>query len=324
MRDERMRSTQVIISNLLLLNFVLGIECLAQSRSVSQEAGAKTYFVKRGGHKVPISLPQGDISFADEVVSFQKGMPGPPAGWDDPKQAVGRPDYAGEADEKKTGSKCVTLGTGGKLTLRFVDNALVDVDGTDLYVWEVGPKVEPTELEISTDGMNWINIGKIAGATAEVDIATYTKPGEVFHYVRLTDRGARTPRFPGADIDAVAAIGSAIQFSLNAAVLFDSNKSSLKPTAQKELSAVAVKLKQYPSARILVQGHTDDVGSDAYNKKLSQERAQSVRSYFVSEEGMNAGNISITGFGEARPIASNSSETGRQKNRRVEIVVIPR
>src|SRR5438876_3768476 len=81
-----------------------------------------------------VHFPLGDRSFADEVVSYAMGKPEPqPANARDPEAALGAPDY----DDKRRANE-VTLGCGGSLTLRFKDNALIDIDGPDLYVFEVG------------------------------------------------------------------------------------------------------------------------------------------------------------------------------------------
>src|ERR1041385_104032 len=142
----------------------------------------------------PVHFPLGDRSFADEVVSYAMGHPGPqPANAQDPRAALGPPDYI-----DKNHSGFVSLGCGGVLVLRFTDNALIDVPGPDLWVFEVGPSVEPTNVAISRDDREWIEIGKIAGGTAGIDIGPFVKPSESFHYVRLTDLkkdcGGRRPR----------------------------------------------------------------------------------------------------------------------------------
>ena len=277
------------------------------------EGGGKTYIGK--GKK--IYFPLGDLSFADEVVSFQMGDPAPVEEAQDPHAALGPPDRKHDGDRKVT-----TLGCGGVLTLRFVDNALVDVDGPDLYVFEVGADTEPTALSISTDGVHWVEVGKIAGGTAEVDISGKTKPGEVFHYVRLTDlKSACHGKYPGADIDAVGAIGAGVQISLNSAVLFDTGKSTLKPAAKEELNRAAEQIKDHPGARVVIEGHTDNVGSSASNLKLSGDRASAVRDYLASV--VPGVDFRTAGYGETRPVASNNDEEGRQKNRRVDIVIIP-
>ena len=205
------------------------------------------------------------------------------------------------------------------------DNVLVDVDGPDLYVFEIGPAIEPTNLAISQDGQEWIEIGKILGGRADIDISAFVEPGRTFHFVRLTDlKKDCGGAWPGADIDAVGAIGSAVRISLKSAVLFDFDKSTLKPEATEELHRAALKIKEFSSARIIIEGHTDNFGTDAYNRDLSRARAAAVKDYFISQEGMETSGIESSGFGESRPIASNDTEEGRAKNRRVEIIIIPK
>jgi outer membrane protein OmpA-like peptidoglycan-associated protein len=103
-------------------------------------------------------------------------------------------------------------------------------------------------------------------------------------------------------------------------VLFDSGQYSLKPGAREKLAKVAGILIAYPSLNIAVGGYTDNVGGDEMNQKLSENRAGSVRDYLV-QEGVVAGSVSATGFGNSSPVASNDNSAGRQENRRVELVV---
>jgi outer membrane protein OmpA-like peptidoglycan-associated protein len=103
-------------------------------------------------------------------------------------------------------------------------------------------------------------------------------------------------------------------------VLFDTGRYTLKPGAREKLAKVAGIIEAHPGLRIAVEGHTDSVGGDEYNMKLSNERADSVRSYLVSQ-GVEGEKISATGFGKTRPVASNTTAAGRQANRRVEMVV---
>jgi OOP family OmpA-OmpF porin len=211
------------------------------------------------------------------------------------------------------------------LTLKFSDNVLVDIEGPDLYVFEIGPAIEPTNLAISKDGQEWIEIGKISGGRADVDISPFVKPGETFRFIRLTDLKTECgSAWPGADIDAVGAIGSAIRISLKSSVLFDFDKSTLKPEAAEELHGVALKIKELSNVRIIIEGHTDNFGTDEYNWDLSRKRAASVRDYFISQEGMEKSGIESSGFGESRPIATNDTEEGRAQNRRVEIIILPK
>lgn len=100
-----------------------------------------------------------------------------------------------------------SLGCGGELVVQFKDNSLIDVPGPDLYVFEVGPDVEPTGLAVSQDGHTWIREGHYSGGKAEVDIAPYVNAGDAFRFVKLVDlRQACSGKTPGADIDAIGAI----------------------------------------------------------------------------------------------------------------------
>ena len=103
-------------------------------------------------------------------------------------------------------------------------------------------------------------------------------------------------------------------------VLFDSGKYSLKPGAREKLAKVAGILLAYPGLDIAVGGYTDNVGGDAMNQKLSENRAGSVRDYLV-QQGVATGSVTARGFGNSLAVASNDNAAGRQQNRRVELVV---
>ncbi len=103
-------------------------------------------------------------------------------------------------------------------------------------------------------------------------------------------------------------------------VLFDTGKYSLKPGAREKLAKVAGILLAYPGLNIEVGGYTDNVGGDAMNQTLSENRAGSVRDYLV-QEGVSTNSVSAKGFGNTLPVASNDSSAGRQQNRRVELLV---
>jgi len=103
-------------------------------------------------------------------------------------------------------------------------------------------------------------------------------------------------------------------------VLFDTGQYSLKPGAREKLAKVAGILIAYPSLNIEVGGYTDNVGGDDMNQKLSENRAGSVRDYLV-QQGVSSNSVSAKGFGNSLPVASNDNSSGRQENRRVELVV---
>jgi outer membrane protein OmpA-like peptidoglycan-associated protein len=103
-------------------------------------------------------------------------------------------------------------------------------------------------------------------------------------------------------------------------VLFDTGKFSLKPGAREKLAKVAGILIAYPGLNIEVGGYTDNIGGDDMNQKLSENRAGSVRDYLV-QQGVATNSVSARGFGNTLPVASNENSSGRQENRRVELVV---
>lgn len=267
--------------------------------------------------KEDIVFPLGDRSFADEVVTYSPGTPGPAKERNrQPQEALGTPD-----DRTGMAGHNVTLGCGGTLELRFTDNALVDVEGPDLYVFEVGPAVEPTRLEVSVDGKAWVALGDISGGSTAVDLKGKVPDGDAFHYVRLVDlKKDCKGKTPGADIDAVGAIGSALSLSVSSTVLFDSGQAVLKPEAEAALAELRPVLADFPDARVVVAGHTDSQGSAEHNLALSKARAEAVRVALK----LDGARVEVKGYGESRPIASNDDDDGRQKNRRVEVLLVPR
>ena len=103
-------------------------------------------------------------------------------------------------------------------------------------------------------------------------------------------------------------------------VLFDTGKSTLKQNAQISLAKVSAILGQYPDLKLQIEGYTDSVGGDAYNLKLSQDRATATQAFLVNN-GVSPANVSALGFGKSNPVADNSTAAGKAQNRRVEMVV---
>lgn len=103
-------------------------------------------------------------------------------------------------------------------------------------------------------------------------------------------------------------------------VLFDTGKSDLKGGALANLGKLASVLNQYPDRTVVIEGHTDSVGSDDYNLGLSQRRADAVRVYLVSQ-GVASSRLEASGKGKGSPVAGNDTATGRQQNRRVEVII---
>ena len=118
-----------------------------------------------------------------------------------------------------------------------------------------------------------------------------------------------------------------IRIELAADVLFDFDSADLRAEAEAALRNVAEIIRAHKGAAVRVEGHTDAKGSGSYNQKLSKRRAESVRDWLLGAEGLSGTGFEITGFGESKPVAANEKPDGsddpegRQKNRRVEIVV---
>lgn len=141
------------------------------------------------------------------------------------------------------------------------------------------------------------------------------------------DPGAATTDLPGFSVQEEA---GGLRFSLGADVLFDFDRYELRPEAGPILRKLVAQVRErVPRARWQVEGHTDAKGSDAYNDRLSQRRAEAVRRWLTREGGVPAADILTLGFGERRPVAPNThpdgrdNPEGRQLNRRVEILVMP-
>jgi OmpA-OmpF porin, OOP family len=104
-------------------------------------------------------------------------------------------------------------------------------------------------------------------------------------------------------------------------VEFDFDKANIKSKYHEEIKKFADVMKQHPDLNVVIEGHTDNIGTAKYNQPLSQRRANSVRDYMINTFGIKASRIKAAGYGLSRPIASNKTKAGRQKNRRVEAVV---
>ena len=176
-------------------------------------------------------LPDGAISFADAVDSFSPGfvfdadvggdVPLPP--FLEPGNTLGVPDMLDQFDAltcfnipNPANCRFTSLGVGGSLTVEFVDNRLTGSDNADddLFIYEIGPDIEDTFVEISVDGFIWEPVGKVSGGTKGVDIDFYGfDSSDSFRFVRLTDdplEGNIDGETVGADIDAITAISTTV------------------------------------------------------------------------------------------------------------------
>lgn len=165
------------------------------------------------------------------------------------------------------------------------------------------------------------NVGK--GNTALGAIIGAVVGGAAGGYIgNRMDRQAERieEEIPGAEVKRVGE-GINVTFNEDAGVYFDTNKSDVKGTSATTLDKLAGIFKEYPKTNILVEGHTDSAGSEEYNMKLSQQRAESVTSYLISK-GISSGRFTTKWYGEAQPRESNETAEGKAKNRRVELAII--
>jgi outer membrane protein OmpA-like peptidoglycan-associated protein len=163
-------------------------------------------------------------------------------------------------------------------------------------------------------------IGRQTGGTARGAIIGAVVGGAAGAVIgRRMDQQAREieQSVPAAEVERV---GEGIAVTFESGVLFPYNSSDVLPAGRENLRQLATSLRNYPGTSVLIVGHTDSSGSDEYNMALSLRRAESARS-FLAAQGIDASRVRVEGRGESEPVADNSSEAGRSKNRRVEIAI---
>lgn len=274
----------------------------------------KTYTTSQGAE---VRLPLGDLSFADEFIELRAGSPSPDSTFLDGHQVLGPPDYVTSTD-----TTYLTLGCGGSVVFEFTDNVLVDGPGPDLHVFEIGPDVEGTAVEVSDDGDTWLAVGEISGGKSWIDISEVDTEIERFSFVRLTDlEAACSSSWPGADLDAVAATNSIIKLSLQSNLLFAFDSYVLQDSASAVVDSVAAWINDLGTVDVLVEGHTDSVGTAEYNSQLSRNRSNAVMEALQGRTDADSVSYQTRGLGEAFPVESNATDEGRQQNRRVDIYI---
>ena len=279
----------------------------------------------------------GDGQYSDKNKSVQTDGNG--AGqYEDDKVTIQRDeDGAGQYINKVTG---VTLQVDKDGAGQYIDekndlSIQVDKDGTGLYtdkknnvtiyVNENDVRYVSTDIEMVNNGdgsgtytdksKNLVieNDGKgkakitFNGQTTEVDAKPLEKPGKLAKLEMV-------PPVPSIE-------ANSLLITLDSAVLFDVDKYNVRvhPEAEEVLKNLAIVLKEMDVKNFEIDGHTDSDGSDEYNQVLSEKRANSVKNFLVSQ-GVTA-EITTKGYGESKPVASNDTAEGKQKNRRVEIII---
>ena len=163
-------------------------------------------------------------------------------------------------------------------------------------------------------------IGKAAGNTALGAIIGATVGGVTGAVIgRKMDKQAEEIKneVPGAKVERV---GEGIVVEFSSAVLFGFDQANITSGAQTTLSDLVKILNKYPDTDLEIQGHTDNAGTENYNKRLSQRRASAVASY-LKNHGIASGRVKTVGFGETSPKYGNDTESGRGQNRRVEFLI---
>ncbi len=135
----------------------------------------------------------------------------------------------------------------------------------------------------------------------------------------LDRQAAELDAIPGAEVEKR---DDSILVNFQSQLLFDSGSSSLHPGAYDRLRSLATTLNNYPKSQVIIKGHTDSEGSESFNQQLSEQRADRVRNFIISE-GVAPSRITSLGFGESLPVATNATRDGRSQNRRVEIEIRP-
>ncbi len=162
-------------------------------------------------------------------------------------------------------------------------------------------------------------VGKLTGKNSVIGALIGAAVGGTAGYLigKHMDKQAEELKqaIPNATVERV---GEGINLTFNSGLLFKLNSAELSEDARNELQKVGNILNKYEDTQILLEGHTDDTGSDAYNMKLSERRAEAVSSYLVTQN-LSPSRLKTKWYGEAQPKFPNDSEANREKNRRVEI-----
>jgi outer membrane protein OmpA-like peptidoglycan-associated protein len=163
-------------------------------------------------------------------------------------------------------------------------------------------------------------IGRQTGGTARGAIIGAVVGGAAGAVIgRRMDQQAQEleQNLPAAEVERV---GEGIAVTFESGVLFPYNSADVLPAGRENLRQLATSLRNYPGTTVLIVGHTDSSGSDEYNMGLSYRRAEGARA-FLAAQGIESSRVRVEGKGESEPVADNSTEAGRQQNRRVEIAI---
>jgi outer membrane protein OmpA-like peptidoglycan-associated protein len=278
----------------------------------------KIYFLEEGTSGMPEGLEARKVEgviYTDKLDvpqrDFKEGFPG----------VTDRVEWFGIL---YTGTFQVTTPGEYSFTLSSDDGSRLWIDGKQIVDDDGTHPTQEAEGKVNlTKGMHSMKVWYYQGPMYEIALQLFvTPPGaegqRIFSVADFNSGLAEAAK----NLD-VTVTPEGIKVNLDAAVLFDTAKWTLKPVAKKQISDVLQMLRAYPTARVEVSGHTDIVGDEAYNQKLSEQRAASVNKA-LADAGLPSGvSVETHGYGKTRPVADNTTEKGRAKNRRVEILIHP-
>lgn len=168
------------------------------------------------------------------------------------------------------------------------------------------------------DGTKGAVIGGVIGGTAGAIIGKYMD--KQAQELEEEVPGAKVEKVETVDPETGETVTESVTVTFDGGVLFDFGKASLTTASRAELDRMAGVFGRYPDTDILIDGHTDSVGSESVNQTLSEKRAASVADY-LAIQGISRSRMQTTGYGKARPVATNETDAGRAKNRRVELSI---
>lgn len=216
----------------------------------------------------------------------------------------------------------ISLPQGSYVTVGFTNNYIIDAPKqNDIFIEEVGGAGEYADVFVSADNVEYTLLGIAGnGSVNEFDLAKIAYKKQV-KYIKIVGKDSKGAS-PGFDIGGVYGLPGANKYEeviVLENVLFQTNKSVLLEESFESLNKLVQQLQTNKSLKIEIRGHTDNVGMEAKNQTLSEQRAKTVLTYLVSK-GVDVNRFSYKGFGSTQPITANDTEEGRMKNRRVEFV----
>lgn len=230
------------------------------------------------------------IKMAKEATAMAKALCPPPAALT---------LTASPAEIEKGKSSTLTLKTSGTVKSAMLDGEEVPVTGATKTVSPTATTTYKAEVT---------GVGGTQTATATVKVVTPPPPPPP---PAPTPAPAPTPPPAAKVLD-----------KMTIRVNFDFDKAVIRKADEAELKKAVEFVKKYPNSNVKIEGHTDSIGTDQYNQKLSERRAQAVANYLVKKGAVKKENITTAGFGESKPIADNKTAKGRFENRRAEILIM--